>query len=231
MSICPEMSQRMLRMLLALFATAVLLTGCDATTATQALVDGDKLYLLGTFDHGTHKQVLDLLDSHPDVRTIVFTANGGSIDDARTLDLGRELRKRGLNTHLIRNGVIVSGGVSLFLSGVRRTAGPGALLGVHSWQQCWDYVVSSGCQDARDYPTTSEEHDLHGDYGETMLGDREFYWFAIGSAPSRSVHWLSLSEAERYGIFEATQAAVDPTNPFGSIFATEREAICGRCTP
>ncbi len=177
------MSQRMLRMLLAFLVTAVLLTGCDATTATQAIVDGDKLYLLGTFDHGTYKQVLDLLDSHPDVRTIVFTANGGSIDDVRTLALGRELRKRGLNTHLVSNGVIVSGGVSLFLSGVRRTAGHGALLGVHSWEQCWDYIVSSGCQDARDYPRTNEEHDLHGDYIETMLGDREFYWFAIGSAP------------------------------------------------
>ncbi|HET7713131.1 MAG TPA: alcohol dehydrogenase catalytic domain-containing protein, partial [Patescibacteria group bacterium] len=205
-----------LRMLLAFLVTAVLLTGCQATTATQAIVDGDKLYLLGTFDHGTYKQVLDLLDSHPDVRTLVFTANGGSIDDARTLDLGREIRQRGLNTHLVSNGVLVSGGVSLFLSGVRRTAGYGTLFGVHSWEQCWDYVVSSGCRDAQDYPRTNEEHDLHGDYIETMLGDREFYWFAIGSAPSASVHWLSLNEVEEYGIFEATQAAVDPPNPFGS---------------
>ena len=69
-------------MLLAFLVTAVLLTGCQETAATQAIVDGDKLYLLGTFDHGTSKQVLDLLDCHPDVRTLVFTANGGSIDDA-----------------------------------------------------------------------------------------------------------------------------------------------------
>lgn len=225
------MSQRILKTLFAFLATAVLLTGCQATTATRAMVDGDKLYLLGTFDHGTYKQVLDLLDSHPDVRTLVFTANGGSIDDVRTLDLGRKLRKRGLNTHLVSDAVLVSGGVSLFLSGVRRTAGDGAQLGVHSWEQCWDYVVSSGCRDARDYPRTHEQHDLHGDYIETMLGKREFYWFSIGAAPSMSVHWLSPSEIEQYGIVEATQAAVDPPNPFGLLFETERKAICGRCAP
>lgn len=225
------MSQQILRTLLAFLATTVLLTGCHATTATQAMVDGDKLYLLGTFDHGTYKQVLDLLDSHPDVRTLVFTANGGSIDDARTLALGRELRKRGLNTHLVSNAVLVSGGVSLFLSGVQRTAGDGALLGVHSWEQCWDYLVSSGCRDARDYPRTNKQHELHGDYIETMLGDQEFYWFSIGTAPSSAVHWLSPSEVERYGIAEMTQVAVDPPNPFGSLFETERKAICGRCDP
>ncbi len=96
-------------------------------------MEGSNLYLLGTFDGATPSVVEQALRENPRIDTLVFTANGGSVDDEATLALGRSIRAHGLATRVIGDGVIASGGVSLFLAGAHRTVERGAKIGVHSW--------------------------------------------------------------------------------------------------
>lgn len=67
------------RLRLLILLPLLLLLACAEKTLTALEVEGERLFLLGTFDHGTYKAVLDTLDAHPRVRTLVFTANGGSV--------------------------------------------------------------------------------------------------------------------------------------------------------
>lgn len=196
----------------------------------RAQVDGPYLYLLGTLDANSYKVVLDLLDEHPRVDTLVLTANGGSTDDEVTLDLGRELRRRGLDTHLVGSGAMASGGLSLFLAGVRRTVGPRAHVGVHSWEHCWTTANDeTSCKDGRDHPAGDPAHDLHARYVEEMLGSRDFYWFSIHAAPSDDIHWMSQAELRTFGIATPGVTLEGIRQPFGDRFVSTRAGVCGEC--
>ena len=50
-----------------------------------------------------------------------------------TLQAARLVRSYGLNTVVLADSLIASGGVDFFLAGVERTIEPGAKLGVHTW--------------------------------------------------------------------------------------------------
>ena len=211
-------------------SVAILLSACTHQTRTTLEVEGSRLFLLGTFDHGTYKAVLDTLDAHPEVDTLVFTANGGSIDDECTLDLGREIRRRKLNTHLVEGGVLASGGVSLFLAGAKRTVEAQHLLGVHSWEQCSQSDEQPKiCKDARDVPDGDEQHMLHKSYISEMLGGDTFYWRSIRAAPSTSIHWLTEAELDEFGLFHPADFTAPLPDGLHSEFLKELEAVCGEC--
>lgn len=203
-------------------------TAPDEALETRVQVVGPRLFLLGTFDSRTGGQVQAALEADPAITTIVFTANGGSIDDDATLALGREVRRRGLATHLIADGVIASGGVSLFLAGSTRTIERGAKIGVHSWEHCWgDDSGQQRCKQAQDHERDDPGHDLHGDYTAQMLGSRDFYWFAIAAAPSDSIHWLTDAEVEANGLATNGLSEGRTAQPFGEDFACGRRGILG----
>lgn len=213
-----------------LLLSLLLAAACGEQTRTTLEVDGERLFLLGTFDHGTYKAVLDALDAHPEVDTLVFTANGGSVDDECTLDLGREIRRRGINTHLIEGGVLASGGVSLFLAGASRTVEATPLLGVHSWQHCSQSGQQPAiCRDATEYPAGDAQHLLHQSYISEMLGSDAFYWHSIRAAPSNSIHWLTDSELETFDLSRPSGDAVSLPASLHSAFLEELEAVCGEC--
>ena len=210
--------------------SVLFVSACTQQTRTTLEVDDGRLFLLGTFDHGTYKAVLDTLDAHPEVNTLVFTANGGSVDDECTLDLGREIRRRGINTHLIEGGVLASGGVSLFLAGAKRTAEPLPLLGVHSWQHCSQSSDQpETCRDASDYAASDKQHLLHKSYISEMLGSDAFYWHSIHAAPSDSIHWLTDSELETFGLSRLSRDAISLPTSLHAAFLKELESICGEC--
>lgn len=203
-------------------------SGTLARPETRYVLEGDKLFLLGTFDAETRESVLWYLDNKPQIKTLVFTANGGSLDDAAVLSLGRDIRQKGLNTHLVKHGVLASGGLSLFLSGVRRTHDGDALIGVHAWQNCHAEGDEQVCRDATEFPAGDPAHDLHGNYTAEMLGSRDLYWLAVESAPADSIHWLTQEEIDQTGIFTTKQPST-VANPFRSAFDNEKEKICGSC--
>ncbi len=197
------------------------------SSRTLVVEDGDRLFLLGTFDGQTPQRVLEALDRNPKIAELVFTANGGSVDDDATLELGRTIRTRGLATRVVADGAIASGGVSLFLAGTRRTVERGARIGVHSWEHCWGDADGGepGCRQAMDHPREHPGHQLHGEYTEEMLGTRDFYWFAIEASPSDSIHWMSDAEIERFGL--STDGVVEERTepPFGDAFRRERASV------
>ncbi|WP_305856456.1 hypothetical protein [Balneatrix alpica] len=222
----PRAWQAAWRFLLLWAAIMLLLVGCTGAAVTlmnqfnltRAEVVGERLYLLGEFNSQSYQQVVEVLEQHPQVKTLVLTANPGSLDDETTFKLGREIRRRGLDTHLLNTSVIASGAVDLFLAGNRRTLEKGARLGVHSW--------SDGSKDGRDYPRESEEHRLNADYIQAMLGSEEFYWFTLQAAPADGLHWMSYSEVERMQLL--TAAALEPSlelPPFRQEFLELRQRL------
>lgn len=202
----------------------------DLESQTRVAVEGTRLFLLGRFDSGTPAVVHAALSAHPNVQTLVFTANGGSVDDRATLELGREIRARGLHTSVIGDGAIASGGVDLFLSGTHRSVERGARIGVHSWEHCWGDADGEepGCKQAKDHDPADPEHALHLHYVEEMLHDDAFYWFSIAAAPSDSIHWMTDEEIERFGL--ATDGLDDTRSaqPFGAALAQERARVAPR---
>lgn len=156
----------------------------------------------------------------------MFTVNGGSEDDEAVLNLGRYIRKVGLDTHLIEGGVIASGGVSLFLAGTKRSIGKDALVGVHSWQHCSNRNLP--CRTATEFTHSVSAHDLHKNYIVDMLSVDRFYWFSINTAAHDSIHWITEQELMLYQVKNSTLNK-EIHIPFPGAFKAEYEKVCHNC--
>ncbi|MHC6647257.1 hypothetical protein ACYTPF_11860 [Alteromonas sp. HB246098] len=198
-------------------------------TTTETVIDkrGENLFLLGNFDSFTLDAVVKEIDKSPQITRIVFTANGGSNDDNVTLQLGRFIRQKKLETHVLEGGVIASGGVSLFLAGVKRSIGKNVYIGVHAWQHC-SGSGTVNCKSAKEYALTDTAHRLHNDYVSEMLSTDSFYWFSINAAPPNSIHWLSSSEIKA---FKLVNHSINENFeiPFFRAFQNEYENVCHNC--
>ena len=106
------------------------LTGIGNTTLK---VKGSKAYLNGTLGAKAFKQFKNLIENHKEVKTIVLQNVPGSINDAVNMHTGRIIREAGLNTMVLSDSQISSGGVDLFCAGNERIVTKGARLGIHSW--------------------------------------------------------------------------------------------------
>ena len=157
---------------------------------TEFAVQDNQLLMNGPINSRTYAQFIEAIEGHPEVDTLVQLDVPGSIDDTAMIRLGYEVRRRGLNTHLDKNSEIYSGGVDLFLAGVKRTMEKGAVLGVHSWDD--------GEREGADYPRDAPEHEANRAYTEAMLGDDAFYWFTLEAAPADDIHEMSAAEIQRY---------------------------------
>lgn len=162
---------------------------------TEFEVRDDELWMNGEINSKTLDQFNEVMEANPDITTLVEEVVPGSLDDETMIELAYEVRQRGLNTRLISNSAIDSGGVDLFLAGVERTMEDGAHIGVHSW--------SDGFTDAAEFPRDAPEHEANRKYIEDMLGDDEFYWFTIYAAPADDIHPMTNDEIVEYGLLTA----------------------------
>jgi beta-lactamase class D len=197
--------------------TQLLIGAMNQVKLTKIAIEHDKMYLLGDFNSQSYAQVTKALRTHPKVKTIVLTANSGSLDDDTTFKLARYIRSKALNTYLLSNSVIASGAVDLFLSGKQRTIEKGAMLGVHSW--------SDGSKQAKDFPKNHPEHSLNASYIKDMMGTDAFYWFTIYAAPADSIYWLKTNEIKRFNLATKIISPSHSNNPFGNAFIKERRQI------
>lgn len=208
------------------------LIGCSSPvqSQTEVRIENGVLFLSGTLDHESKPLIISALDQDDEIETIAFTVNPGSIDDECVIELGREIRRRGLNTRLVSNGVLISGGLTLFLSGVTRTLEGPATIGVHSWEGCSEGEGQDRkCKDAMDFPVGDPAHRLHGDYVNEMLGSDEFYWFSINASPSDSVHWLSPDEIARFDLADLQKGGVYLSVPTDFNVRRLRDELCKNC--
>lgn len=167
---------------------------------TRFEVRGDELWMNGEINSKTYKQFVEVMDANPDITTLVEEVVPGSLDDDTMIKLAYEVRARQLNTRLLATSAIDSGGVDLFLAGVERSMEDGAHIGVHSW--------SDGRKDAVEYPRDSPEHEQNRRYIEDMLGSDDFYWFTIEAAPADSIHAMTNTEIENFGLL--TRPIISP---------------------
>ena len=152
-------------------------------------IAGDQAFLSGTLGTITYHQLKHIIKNNPEVKTIVFNRVDGSINDEVNMHTGRILREAGLNTKVLSDSDIASGGVDLFAAGVERVVEKGAKLGVHSWE-------GDGLQ-ANKIPKDHPAHQYQLRYFRQMLGEKlgpDFYFYTLNAAPADGMHYMSDQE-------------------------------------
>ena len=174
--------------------------------SSKLKISGDKAYLNTSYmvsddiivDGGlgtrAYNQIFDLIQQHPEVKTIIEEQISGSINDEINMQTGRLVRKAGLNTHITENSFIASGAADLFCAGTKRTMENGAEVGVHSWSD------SDGIE-AGNLPEDSPLHKDQIDYFTEMLGSptgKKFYFYTIEAASAGEIYQMNRTEMEEY---------------------------------
>ncbi len=162
--------------------------------ASKLEIKDGEAFLSGTLGTVTYPQIKDLIENHPKIKTVTMTQVDGSINDAVNMHTGRILREAGLNTKVLADSVIASGGVDLFCAGVERIVVKGARLGVHSWA-AMDFT-------ADDLPKDHPAHQYQVAYFSQMLDQvgEEFYFYTLSAAPARDIHFMSKDELEKWKV-------------------------------
>lgn len=154
--------------------------------------DPKTLYMKGVIYGNTLKDIKRVLDNNPQVTKLVMVEVPGSIDDEINLLASREIRNRGITTHIPKGGWVASGGTDMFLAGAKRTIDNGARLGVHSW--------GDGEFKALDFAKDDPIHQSYLDYYQEMQIPTEFYWYTLDAAPVDNMHWMTPAEIKRYKV-------------------------------
>lgn len=153
--------------------------------------------LVDAIDSDSPAEFARLLAAYPAIKTIEMIDCPGTVDDEANLTIARMIRARGLNTHVPAGGSVRSGGVELFLAGVKRTAARGAEFGVHSWSDDEGH-------EAKDVPANDPVHTDYINFYQAMgLAPplaRAFYAFTNAAAPSSGVHYMTPAELSRFNI-------------------------------
>ena len=140
--------------------------------------------------------VRDFLDENPQVDTLVMGKMPGTKDADMNTRIAREIRARGLKTHLPKNGFIASGAVDLFIAGTERTMDCGGMIGVHSWGITGDRTGTIS-------PKTmgvDRRQKFHEKFLSDMGIDPAFYVFTREAAEPSQLHFMSPEEIERWGL-------------------------------
>jgi hypothetical protein len=104
--------------------------GALAKPMTFALGKNGRLIATGTIAPGSAEAFASEVNARGEyIKTIVLSSPGGSVGDA--LEMGRLIRARGFATEVEPNRVCVSSCPLVFVGGVKRAAGTGAIIGVH----------------------------------------------------------------------------------------------------
>lgn len=136
------------------------------------VVAGDRAELNGSVTSRTPAQFGALLQAHPHIRQIDIIECPGTDDDEANLALARMIRKAGIATYVPSGGSVRSGGVELFLAGVRRRADSAAEFAVHSW------LDEDGMEPedfSEDDPVNRTYIDYYREMGMTEEKARAFY--------------------------------------------------------
>jgi len=155
-------------------------------------VSPNTVYMSGVIYAGTLNDLQTLLSKNPNVNKIVMEDVPGSVDDEVNLLASREIRKRGIATHIPKDGLVASGGTDMFLAGSKRTIEAGAKLGVHSW--------ADEHKTAREYAKDDSVHELYLKYYREMSIPEAFYWYTLDAAPADDILWMTQADILKYQV-------------------------------
>lgn len=162
-------------------------TDAGATDSLVMDVEENTVYVSGILDSDLVTRLSNMVRKNPNVTDIVLVDVPGSVDQQATMEGARLIRRLGLNTHIASTGYVLSGGVDLFLGGVRRSIGAGAGVGVHAWSDGTRIKAGS----------LNEADPIHATYVNFYLEmgvPERFYWFSLDAAPADRVYFLSPEE-------------------------------------
>jgi len=151
-----------------------------------------KAYGFGHTDDRSLGQMKKFFNENPGIDTLNFKSMSGTRDADINLILAKEIRQRGLNTHLDGNSFIASGAVDLFLSGVTRTMDCGARIGVHRWS------YGKGTDPVKEgWDPRKKDHEMF----LTEMGiDPKFYDFTKQAAPPSDIYILTSKDINRFNL-------------------------------
>ncbi len=157
---------------------------------------GNMAYGNGNTNGMSVAMVREFLDENPQVDTLVMGKMPGTKDADMNTRIAREIRARGLKTHLPKNGFIASGAVDLFIAGTERTMECGGMIGVHSWGITGDRTGTIS-------PKTmgvDRRQKFHEKFLSDMGIDPAFYVFTREAAEPSQLYFMSNEEIERWGL-------------------------------
>jgi hypothetical protein len=158
-------------------------------SATEAQLDG-------ATDEATPGQFRAMIRQYPGIKRISMIDCPGTENDDANLEVARMIRKAGISTHVPADGSVRSGGVELFLAGMKRTYDKGAQFGVHSW------IDEDGMQAgdvAADDPINAAYINYYQEVGLPPHTARAFYAFTNQTA-FNDIHYMSEQELARFQI-------------------------------
>jgi hypothetical protein len=153
-------------------------------------VIGDKAFVNGTLGMTFYDLFTETLKKHPEIKTIVLLDIPGSVDDEWNLKSCQLLYEKGLNTELLNNSIVQSGGTDLFVSGKKLIISDGAMIGVHSWAGAKNPAI--------EYPREHNVHKMFLDFYISADVDTSFYWYTLQAAPADGMHFMTEEEIKRY---------------------------------
>ena len=165
----------------------------EGGTSTIEVIE-DMAFINGDLGTSTYIQISDLIQNHPEVKTLVLQQISGSINDAINMHTGRLVRSAQLTTIIPAGGDVNSGGVDLFAAGFERKYEQGGKVGVHSW-------CCVGGKPADKLSKEDSAHDAQLTYFRDILGKElgpEFYFFTLDAASFETVHVMNQAELEQY---------------------------------
>jgi len=158
------------------------------------VVASDRVELNGSITSRTPAQFGALLRAHPHIRQVDMVDCPGTDDDEANLALARMLRKAGIATYVPSGGSVRSGGVELFLAGVRRHADSAAEFAVHSW------LDEDGMEPddfSEDDPVNRAYIEYYREMGMTEEKARAFYALT-NSVPHDDALYLTPQDIDAY---------------------------------
>lgn len=188
-----------------------LLCGCGITTLPEEEIEptasarfraeGMTLIMRGTIDDTTSKRLQKVLDENPGISTLVLDQVPGGTEFRHVTAVGRLVRQRRIQTRIPQQGIVLMGGLDVFLAGTQRSITLGARVGIFAWQS----NDSEGNPiDASSLPRTHPLHRPYLDYYQSIGVDPDFYWFVLKKGEDGELYWLSLEERKRFGLEETT---------------------------
>lgn len=154
--------------------------------------------LNGVVNSSALDQFKDLVAKYPQIKQIDIVNCEGSINDRINLKLSQYIHENNFNIHLLKDGIIASGGTDLFLAGHKRTKEQNTKIGVHSW--------AGNNTTATDFPKGHKHHLPYINYyvsvGFTQEEAEDFYYFTINSASANDIHWMTSEEITTYHILK-----------------------------
>lgn len=158
------------------------------------IVAPDRAELFGEIGSDAPQQFAALLRAFPGVKQLVMVDCPGTDDDEANFRVAHLLRQAGIETYVPDGGSVRSGGVELFLAGVKRHAAPDAEFAVHSW-------IDSDGMEAKDFAANDPVHQsylrFYHEVGMSPEKARAFYDMT-NATPNGGAHYLHSRDIAAY---------------------------------